>query len=227
MTHVLFDFFGTLVDYAPGDAEEGFRKALKLLPGDSDFDVAQTLWNSAWETHEAEAQETLREYSMDNIAGSFLEQLTGGPPPEDLTHSFGECYMSEWSKGVRYLDGVDGMVERLSNCFHLAVITNTHNPSLVPNHLKWMGVADYFQLVVTSVEFGRRKPDQAIFEHTLDCLEAAPDACVYVGDTFEADYVGARRAGLRPFLIDPEKKHGVPPGDRLASILELEDVLKK
>jgi FMN phosphatase YigB (HAD superfamily) len=43
----------------------------------------------------------------------------------------------------------------------------------------------------------------------------------YVGDMPAFDVVGARRAGLRPFLMDPLELHGEAGYDRIGSLGEL------
>jgi putative hydrolase of the HAD superfamily len=50
---------------------------------------------------------------------------------------------------------------------------------------------------------GVEKPDSRIFELALQKLGLPAERCVYVGDNYDRDVVGARRAGLVPILIDP------------------------
>lgn len=57
--------------------------------------------------------------------------------------------------------------------------------------------------VVDSGDVGVEKPDPRIFEHALELLWLVADETWYVGDTPAFDLVGARRAGLKPILIDP------------------------
>ena len=94
----------------------------------------------------------------------------------------------------------------LSDTHRLSVLSNTHHPPSVPGHLRAMGLAPYVSQVVTSVEFGRRKPHPSIFHHALERLGSAPDQAIYVGDDYAADYLGATAAGMRCILIDPEAK---------------------
>ena len=54
-----------------------------------------------------------------------------------------------------------------------------------------------------------------------------PGYSAFVGDTFDADYVGPRAVGIRALLVDPTEHHAVDPDDRLASILELPDRLPR
>ena len=85
-----------------------------------------------------------------------------------------------------------------------------------------MGVAPLFREVVTAVDFGIRKPAADIFEHAIELLGTSTAECVYVGDNLEADYIGARSAGISAFLIDPTYEAKIDPEDRLESVFEIE-----
>ena len=77
------------------------------------------------------------------------------------------------------------------------------------------GVADRFDVVVTSSEHGIRKPSPAIFRHALELSGGRPEQSLFVGDSYDADYCGARGAGMRCLLIDPQKRHDIPAADRI------------
>jgi hypothetical protein len=57
-------------------------------------------------------------------------------------------------------------------------------------------------------------------------LELPADRVWYVGDTPGIDVVGARRAGIRPFLLDPLDLHHGAGFDRVGSLAELADRLR-
>jgi FMN phosphatase YigB (HAD superfamily) len=63
------------------------------------------------------------------------------------------------------------------------------------------------------------------FGTLVDYARAArpTERCVYVGDSYGADYRGATGAGLRAFLIDPGGAAPIPGEHRLASLLALEE----
>ena len=50
---------------------------------------------------------------------------------------------------------------------------------------------------------GFEKPDPRIFQAALEPLGIAPEGVLYVGDIYEVDVVGARRAGMDVVLLDP------------------------
>lgn len=57
--------------------------------------------------------------------------------------------------------------------------------------------------VVDSGTVGVEKPDPRIFDFALEAIDVPRDGVWYVGDTPAFDVVGARRAGIRPILMDP------------------------
>jgi FMN phosphatase YigB (HAD superfamily) len=77
------------------------------------------------------------------------------------------------------------------------------------------------ECIIDSGAVGVMKPDARIFRLALDAMAVAPDNAWYVGDMPGIDVVGARRAGIRPFLIDPFGLHEGAGYDRVASLTEL------
>jgi putative hydrolase of the HAD superfamily len=79
--------------------------------------------------------------------------------------------------------------------FRLAIISNMISRGLVQRKLVEYGIACYFDAVLTSSNFGWRKPNRSIFEEATRLLRLPSAACAYVGDTISRDVIGARRAG--------------------------------
>jgi putative hydrolase of the HAD superfamily len=90
----------------------------------------------------------------------------------------------------------------------LAVISNIISRDIVQQNLAAYRIAPYFEAVVTSAGFGRRKPHASIFLEAARLLGLPPAACAYVGDTISREVIGAQRAGyglavqIRSFLTD-------------------------
>jgi putative hydrolase of the HAD superfamily len=57
--------------------------------------------------------------------------------------------------------------------------------------------------LVDSGAVGVEKPDPKIFDYAIEALDLSPEEIWYLGDTPAFDVVGAKRAGLRPILVDP------------------------
>ncbi len=227
-THILFDFFGTLVEYSASRTEQGYERSfdvLRLAGSRLDYDAFLSLWSEVSADFEEVANRTHHEFTMLEVADAFLERA-GVRSPSETVNEFVSAYIAEWNTGVRPIAGLPVMLAGLNKKYSLSVITNTHDPKLVPDHLAKMGIATHFDHVITSVEFGLRKPSAKIFEHALGLLDATANECLYVGDNYEADYLGARSAGIQCLLIDPRRESPVDPADRLDSIFDLTRALK-
>jgi putative hydrolase of the HAD superfamily len=163
---------------------------------------------------------------MDSIVDAFLREILGRPPSQDLVVTFRDTYIQEWNKGVKYIDGVPRLLDRLARRYTLALVSNTHRAEVVQKHLGEMGISQYFSAIVTSIEFGKRKPDPAIFAHALSLTGGRSRTAIHVGDSFTADYLGATRAGLSCLLIDPNKKESIALNERIDHVLQLAEFVE-
>ena len=75
--------------------------------------------------------------------------------------------------------------------------------------------------VIDSGEVGVAKPNPRIFEIALTALDVDAADTWYIGDMPVFDVVGARNAGLRPFVMDPLGLHHDAGYDRISSLTEL------
>jgi putative hydrolase of the HAD superfamily len=79
----------------------------------------------------------------------------------------------------------------------MGVISNVMSRGQVPQNLEAYGIRHFFEPIVMSSVYGRRKPDPSIFVHAAHQVGVRPEACAHVGDRLDRDIEGARRAGYR------------------------------
>jgi putative hydrolase of the HAD superfamily len=85
-----------------------------------------------------------------------------------------------------------------------------------------VGLTPYVEFVIDSHTVGVAKPDPRIFRMGADRLGVAAEQCLYVGDLYAVDVLGARAAGLRPLLLDPFERHADwQDVDRIRTVVEL------
>ena len=89
--------------------------------------------------------------------------------------------------------------------FRLGVVSNSDGR--VEEALSAAGIRDRFELVIDSQLVGVEKPDPRIFALALERLGLTAAEVVYVGDIYEVDVVGARRASMDVILLDPLGLH--------------------
>lgn len=93
----------------------------------------------------------------------------------------------------------------------IGLISNVCSRGQVPLNLDEYGLRHYFNPIVLSSEYGRRKPDPAIFHYAARLANVPTSECLYVGDRIARDIVGARKAGFRYAIqIRHDFEHGEP-----------------
>jgi len=99
--------------------------------------------------------------------------------------------------------------------YKVGLISNTgRSPgSALRQLLDTYGILRYFDATVFSNEVMRRKPNRVIFDCAAQMLGADNEAVVHVGDNPEADFWGARNAGMQAILLDqtPPSSSQWPP----------------
>ncbi len=85
--------------------------------------------------------------------------------------------------------------------YRLGMISNTSDDKNVEQLVDRFGLRPYFDLLLTSASCGFRKPDERIFRLALDYFGVPPGQTAMVGDTLEADILGANRLGIYTIWI--------------------------
>ena len=114
----------------------------------------------------------------------------------------------------------------------IGLISNVNSRGQVPANLKAYGIHEYFDPIVLSSEYGRRKPDPAIFHYAARLANVPASACVYIGDRIVRDIDGAQRAGYgMSVLIRHDFEHGeddagATPSAVIDNMTEVLDILR-
>ena len=71
------------------------------------------------------------------------------------------------------------------------------------NVLADTGLAPFLDPIVVSSEVGMEKPDPRIFRRALELSGDRPENCLYVGDNYYDDGVGASQVGMAYCILNP------------------------
>jgi putative hydrolase of the HAD superfamily len=121
---------------------------------------------------------------------------------EDYADTVTENYLRNYQKINIPITGAVQLVKELSAGFRLGVITNGL-PDVQYQKIEAIGLRDVFSCIVLSEEIGIRKPDPRIFHHAANALQIQPVNCLYVGDSYRNDVIGAKSAGMRACWYNP------------------------
>lgn len=162
-----------------------------------------------------------REMTFEEVYGSALIKL-GIPPNEETLEILHELFKRHYKQDL--FPCVEEVLEDLAGSYSLALISNTMSdqPRLI---LERTGLARHFEVIVCSRDLGVRKPNPRIFQYVLGELGVRPDEAVHVGDSVEADMVGASSAGLVPVWIKNAESQPWT-GHAISSICELPEFLE-
>jgi len=221
---ILFDFFGTLVEYSASRVEQGYYATHQLLLDhgvDMSYADFLTRWVTVSEALDQWSRRTGREYSMEQVALQFLARVCPHHRSHALPTQLWMSYIQEWSGAIHYIPGVQELVEDLSSRFRLGVVTNTHYAPLIHTHLGAIGIQSSMRVVMTSVEHGRPKPHPSIFTSALARLGCPAESVLFVGDSYEADYLGAKGVGMRACLIKPSGAFNASAHEVIESVLDV------
>ncbi len=107
--------------------------------------------------------------------------------------------------------------------FALGVISNSDGR--VGRLLDEAGFSRHFKVIVDSAKFGVEKPHPDIFLHAAKQLRVKPEECVYIGDFYSIDVLGARRVKMKAVLLQPHPYYQHPPCTTIKSLTELLSLL--
>ncbi len=106
--------------------------------------------------------------------------------------------------------------------FTLGIVSNRYHP--LDEELKKNGLEPYISFHLVAGEVNSWKPDTRIFLEAVLRLHIDPCEACYVGDNYYSDVVGARNAGLRPVLFDPDQVFPEAECDVIHKISDLVDL---
>jgi putative hydrolase of the HAD superfamily len=114
----------------------------------------------------------------------------------------------------------------------IGLISNVCSRGQVPTNLTKYNIRHYFDPIVLSCEYGRRKPDPSIFHYAARLANVPTSESVYVGDRVSRDIIGAHKAGyrlaiqIRHDFDHGEEDKGTHPDAVIGQMTELLDILR-
>jgi len=67
--------------------------------------------------------------------------------------------------------------------------------------LRRVGLEQYFDVILTSVDVGFEKPDEKIFLTALKALNVQPEEAMMVGNRVSKDILGGNQVGMKTILF--------------------------
>jgi len=144
--------------------------------------------------------------------------------PIETIDELAHCYIAELPVNNHLFSGTFEILDYLHKKYKLHVITNGFEEV---QHLKLTnsGIKKYFKTVTTSEEVGLKKPHPSVFQTALTKATALPQKSVMIGDSFEADIIGAQNAGMHTLFFNYRSEKVNPPWAAINKLSEIKNYL--
>lgn len=198
---LLFDYGGTLVEEREFNPRAGIEVLIRAAspPPTADFDAilarAERVAREVTDRRDIVQIETPWASITRLIHDCFGTRF--GSPLADLELAF-------WNASVRThpMPGVqDALLEFRRRGVPIGVVSNSSfGQRIIRHELAKHGLADGLAVIAVSAEYAVRKPNPLLFEAAAGLLGVPPAHVWFMGDQVDTDVVGARAAGMTPFL---------------------------
>lgn len=195
ITNIFFDLDHTLWDFERNSALT-FKKIFALNDIDVDIDrfleVYVPINFKYWKLYREERidKPSLRFGRLNDAFGMIGYQVK-----PRMIHTLSKDYITYLSTFNHLFDGTHEILDYLKVNYRLHIITNGFK-EVQQSKLNSSNIDHYFITVTNSEMVGAKKPNPKIFRHALQVARASTDNSIMIGDSYEADVLGALDMGL-------------------------------
>jgi YjjG family noncanonical pyrimidine nucleotidase len=193
--HLFFDLDHTLWDFDK-NSELAFATIFekhKLNVDLSEFIKSYVPINQHyWKLYQQNriSHEDLRYYRLKDVFDLLQHDVS-----DDLIALISEDYIYFLPENNHLFDGAIELLDYLKPNYKLHIITNGF-ASVQAKKIKNANLDSYFETITNSEMAGEKKPHQHIFNYALKQANASKSESLMIGDSYEADILGAIDAGL-------------------------------
>jgi putative hydrolase of the HAD superfamily len=126
-------------------------------------------------------------------------------------------YRDRYKSARRAIEGAAALLPLVRARARVGIVSNNLLEEQ-QEKLRHCGLDRFVDALVVSEEAGVSKPDPLIFHIALERLACAAADAVMVGDSWPADVIGARAAGVRAIWFN---RHGAPKPDGADDVAEI------
>jgi putative hydrolase of the HAD superfamily len=213
-THLFFDLDNTLWDFNANSYD-----ALYIALNKMDLLDRIGNYDDYFATYYAVNERLWDLYRVNKITKQVLRGLRfeeslelNKTPIPGIGDLLNDAYLAEMPKQLKLVPGAIKVLDYLHHNYRMAIVTNGFKEVQV-DKLVQSGLKKYFDKVFISEEVGAQKPHKLIFEHAVKSMNAPKKRSLMIGDSWEADIVGARMFGMDQVYYCPDPDRQPSPED--------------
>ncbi len=143
-----------------------------------------------------------------------------------LAQTFSDDYFSVVPTKEKLMPHAVEVLEYLAPRYNLYIISNGFR-ELQSAKMRSAGIDRYFRKVILSEDIGVMKPYPQVFHFALSATQSELHESLMIGDSWEADIVGASGVGMHQVYYNPKERTGFSfsPTYQVTDLRELIEVL--
>ncbi len=200
--HIFFDLDHTLWDFEKNSAlafEKIFQELNFPIDAQQFMDIYNPINVAYWKLYERNEidQETLRVNRLKDAFEAINFSIS-----IEVINSISHLFIEYLTSNNHLIEGTIETLDYLKDNYKLHIITNGF--SFVQEvKLQKSNLTDYFVTITNSELAGHKKPHENIFQYALTLANASKNQSIMVGDSIEADVLGAINFGMKAVYFNP------------------------
>jgi YjjG family noncanonical pyrimidine nucleotidase len=222
--HLFFDLDHTLWDF---DKNSGF--AFDAIFKNQGFDISlQEFLNiyiprnqHYWKLYQVNkiSHEDLRYYRLKDVFVALNFEVS-----DETIHKLSDDYINYLPEYNHLFEGAIELLDYLKPNYQLHIITNGFS-NVQDKKLTNSKIGHYFETITNSELAGQKKPNPIIFDYALSIAKASKVDSIMIGDSFEADILGALDFGIDAIFFNENKTEINHDVYQVNHLLELKNIL--
>ncbi len=218
--HIFFDLDHTLWDFDKNSALT-FEKIFKM--NNVQIDIRQFL--NVYEPVNLKYWKLYRDSEIDQTELRFgrLNETFGTLNyniDEKLIPVLSEDYITHLTTFDHLFEDTIDVLNYLQSKYHLHIITNGFGDAQ-QKKMDVSKITHYFKTVTNADVAGVKKPNPIIFEYALNLAKAQKNESIMIGDSYEADVLGAMDVGLDAIFFNIRQMECEPHIKQIKQLKEL------
>ena len=220
---LLFDLDNTLLDHTSAE-----KQAKRIVYETYFQSIIWDRFEERFDFHNARIWEQISKQEItpkmartDRFERTIMDLDLGDLPVGEIS----EYYLQTYSRFWAFSPHAEEVLQALYPKYRLGTITNGFT-DVQMGKIRHFGLDRLFSVIALSDEVGIMKPQKGIFDYACSQLKLLPVQCVFIGDIYEVDIVGANQAGWKSVFYNPgdvSVAHSVADWE-IRSLVELKDL---
>ena len=234
--YLLFDLGGTLMhdraDWLPiiARADEALTHKLK----ENDIELDAVIFRKRLHAYYEQRDKDFRETTYHFVLHELLSELGYADVSESgLRSALDALYSVTQENWALEDDTITTLQKLISQHYYLGILSNAGDDKDVQELIERFGIRGFFDFVLTSAACFYRKPHPRSFEIALAHWNVHPAEAIMIGDSLEADILGAKQIGMKTIWVTRRAKFSqeeiprIKPDFSVRKLDELEPTLDR